>query len=477
MQDTMTEIKFECISCRQRILVDSHAAGMNTDCPTCGSSMTIPTSGGLNDRHYSATKRSREKHRVTSPMPRDTVAGRVSTADFELPELRVLRQNLVEASVETTRLERELSDAREQLAAARTETAKLRQQADASAADAEKLDIGLHHAQAELKSFQAERLTLRTELTELREKLRTSEDRFETTNIHLIEAQARLGEQEIAIGQVQRAHETQRAEGEQLRIERDALRENVSRLTGDLHTSQTAASALDAQLRALDTEFEAAKELLNEAQMERTVALREIQALTEGRAELLLQIEEAQARLAGLAKTEDRLQTAEHALAQGHESATALKHDLASATAEISELRRMLSEGRAGSELVEARDHLQAASAEREKLVVEASELRSSVLEREAAVRLSEERVSSLRQQLEQALRAADANSEVRLRRDNDVLRGIVARQNGDLQQKHAQLSRLMRARLALKIIYSVFALGLIAIGVCAVKFVPALRF
>jgi hypothetical protein len=36
---------------------------------------------------------------------------------------------------------------------------------------------------------------------------------------------------------------------------------------------------------------------------------------------------------------------------------------------------------------------------------------------------------------------------------------------------------RLRRAQFALRLVYAIFALGLIAVGVVAVKYVPALRF
>ncbi|HET6409378.1 MAG TPA: hypothetical protein VFG14_15935, partial [Chthoniobacteraceae bacterium] len=57
-----------------------------------------------------------------------------------------------------------------------------------------------------------------------------------------------------------------------------------------------------------------------------------------------------------------------------------------------------------------------------------------------------------------------------------EVLRGIIARQNAELEQKHVQLVRLKRARLGVQFAYLLFAIALAAIVIWAVKTVPKLN-
>src|SRR5687767_6328263 len=42
----MSELKFACPECKQRIAVEENAAGVPIDCPTCRSSLVIPTRPG-----------------------------------------------------------------------------------------------------------------------------------------------------------------------------------------------------------------------------------------------------------------------------------------------------------------------------------------------------------------------------------------------------------------------------------------------
>jgi len=468
---TTTEIKFECISCRQRILVHADAAGMHTDCPTCGSSVTVPQSGGLNDRHYTAPKRLREKRRGAGA-PREILAVREGGGAFDVPEINSLQQELMEASIETTRLEHELRDTRSQLAATRAEAAKSHQLQEAVSAEADKLHANARHTQAELKSFQTERLALKNELSSLREKLSAGDERLDATQLDLLDAQARLGDQEAELEQVRRAVDAARVEVEGLHSERAQLQAEAVGLLEERNTSQRTAAFVTSELRNLEVEFEAAKELLNEAQANRTTALRDIEALTEERTAMLLQLEESRAERAVLAQTQVNLNTVAGELETARRKIGALKEGARSASDELGELRRTISEDRAGRDFIEARAQLEAAQAEHAKVVEESREIRENLRNQECAAQATQNRLSGLQQQLKEALHFAEAGSEPRLRRDNDVLRGIVARQNSDLEEKHLHLVRLKRARLALKIIYSIFILGLIAVGVLAVKLV-----
>lgn len=476
----MTEIKFECSNCSQRLLVDSDAAGMATACPTCGSTVTIPKMGGLNDRDYAGPRRPRDSWRSGGEAAEEVGGWRGNAGDLPERETVAIRPEFIGESLEGAPPEMELGETREQLAAAKAEAARFRQQLEAAAAESEKLNANALHAQVESKSFQSERLALRNELAQLRQKQAAAEDRSSETGLELLDAQARIAEQDAEIDQAGRALEALRTEIDRLRIDR----EQTSRLIDDLSASRKETAAVMAQLQALDVDFSAARELLAEAHGDRTSALREIQALKEAQVALSDELADARARLSALAQTEAKLRTTEDELTHAREQiqasedrVKALNTSAGDSANEIATLRRHLSEAHTGRELLETCDRLAVVLAERETLATESRQLRDDLQKHATAARKTDEEMKSLRRQMEEAQRAAEANSEARLRRDNDVLRGIIARQNVELEQKHLQLVRLKRARLVLKLIYSFFALGLVAIGVLAVKFVPALRF
>src|SRR5688572_21519670 len=226
----MTEIKFECSQCRQRILVDSNAAGMATACPTCGSDVTVPKIGGVNDRDYAGPKRTHGR-RLGNGESAEKVRGREN-------------HGFVDGHANGA-VKIELDQTREQLAAARAE------------------------AEAENHSFQSERLALRNELAHVRQKHSAAESRLSETGLELLEAQARIAEQEAEIDQAARALEELRTEIDRLRIDR----EQTKRLVDDLSASRKETAAVLAQMQALEIDFAAARDLLAEAHRDRTSAL------------------------------------------------------------------------------------------------------------------------------------------------------------------------------------------------------------
>src|SRR5215204_1811820 len=125
----ITDIKFECSSCGQRMLVDAEAAGMHADCPSCGTAVTIPRVRALNDRDYAPVKPARKREGSRNA---PAVVGKNSSrrngseppASFTDPELSDLRQELLDASVQTSAIERELADARAEVDRLKSEVTK-----------------------------------------------------------------------------------------------------------------------------------------------------------------------------------------------------------------------------------------------------------------------------------------------------------------------------------------------------------------
>jgi len=418
--DTHTEIKFECGECGQRILVDAAAGGMNLNCPSCRAAVLVPKS----EVNFAA-KPHRDAPRRTSGATPKRAKSDAADRTFADPEISLLRQELVDASTQITHAERELEDLRAQLAAARVE--------------AEKFQASGHSAQAEIKS---ERVALRNEVTQLKQKL-----------------------------------ELVRAEADQAQAESNSL-------TEELAVWQNETATVRQQLRDREIEFAEVCTGLAESQAERTATLRENQALADEHARLEAELSAVRASLTAALRDGEQLQavtqelTAERALlAAANDQRKALGLEAEKLKAEAAELRRSVSESASGKALLETRDQLAAVELERDRLAGEVRQLREDARQYDTVAEELTAQLKTLRRDLDESQRAAEAQSESRLQQDNAVLRGIVERQNAELEQKHALIVKFKRARFGLRLVYAVFALALIAIGVIAVKYVPALRF
>ena len=123
------EIKFECSQCGQSIAVDSSAAGLHADCPTCQHPLVIPSLSSLHDRSYGEAA----AH----------AGGRTAFAEeaAEVPaaEVQELRDELAEA-------QRRGDEAEGAVAAAARENARLQQQLKKAREEGERqAEIGRAH--------------------------------------------------------------------------------------------------------------------------------------------------------------------------------------------------------------------------------------------------------------------------------------------------------------------------------------------
>jgi chromosome segregation ATPase len=382
------------------MLVEAEAAGMAIDCPYCATSVTIPTLGAIHDRAYSAPAAPPREGRRTTPAPRGEASVR---DDFLDPELATLRQELIEASVQSTRLEGELADAR-------AATEKLR---------------------GELKT---------------------------------------AGKEQRALAKKLAACEAQLAEGQTALA---ALRTENHTLTARLAALELEREKLATDLRAREVELAAERDSHATTQSDRLAAARELETLKTRTARLETDLASARADLAAAEKTQANLATAERELSAARGRITQLESDLAQARAETASLQRSLAENSAGQELLAARAALTATGQERDSLKAQAGQLTADLAAAEAARRERDEQIRALRADLDEARRRAEATGEVRLRQDNEVLRGIIARQNAELEQRHIQIVRLKRARFGVRLAYAGFALALLGLAAWAVKVVP----
>lgn len=131
-----------------------------------------------------------------------------------------------------------------------------------------------------------------------------------------------------------------------------------------------------------------------------------------------------------------------------------LRRDFA-ASADAQECNRL----RARAEAADEKRRLQ--TRELEDLRVETAALRKELQE-------SHERCMAAEQR-------ADQLSVAKVQSDNEVLRALLARQNTELENCYRELKRFRRSELGLRLVYALFALGLLGIAAFAVQVLPGL--
>ncbi len=409
---------------------------MKTSCPTCEEPLVVPQLASLHDRSYGGDV-AEDPLRSAFPAVEETVPA---------SEAQDLRDELAEAQ----RLVAEQAGA---LAATRKESARLQQQLEKATAECAEQTANATAVLVEAQRLQAERQQLRSELAD-------SQQRAATAEAHLGEARARV-EQLVA--------------GLEL-VEKDRLEWGVA-----LRQTKENASATEAQLAARETELREARDQLAASENALASAREEAAALAGQRGELQRQIEAAQPQLQEAAATRAALATAEEKLAAAHLALTttqterdALSAECVALRREVKVLRLDLSEIHTGRELLALRDSFQALETEHRGTVATLARAEAELQALTNSEQKLRAEVTEARERTAAAERRAEAASDSSLQSDNGVLRGIINRQNIVLEERFVELRRLKRARLALRIVYALIALGLLAFVVLTFDDLPA---
>lgn len=319
---------------------------------------------------------------------------------------------------------------------ARQEIARLHASWKRAADECERMTASATHAQAEIKSFHSDRQQLKADLSQARHRTAAAGTQVAELTARLArvdEENAGLREQlDFAGVSLERlaAMETQLGVRERELARRHA--ENVEVLQA-LAATQAELAALSAQTARLRAEFETAQQLLNDAaQLEQQFAAEA--------AGLRAQVASAGAENHALLEARDQWQ------------------------AQAGALRRDLTVSDSGRELLELRGRAQELIDEKTRLAEALATATGEARARLAAHRTLQEELLETRRLRAEAEGRATQNSEAQLLKDNDVLRGIVARQNTTLGVHYVEVRRLRRARIALRILYLSFALGLLGL-------------
>lgn len=423
------EIKFECSQCGQSLSVDPSGAGMTTSCPTCESPVIVPQPRSLDDRHYGASAPVAHSRPTFQPDATDELGE-------EVADLRRRNQEL------------ELG-----LTASGNESARLQQQIKELVAENERQTASAVAAQAEALSLRVDRQQIGSEFAAGQQQAERAEAQLRAARekISQIEAELAAGEENRA--QWAEAYAQMTARGEALEAQLASRESELAQTHAELAVGAQALAAACAQMAG----DEAAAAILR----------RQLDTAEAGLAD-------AVSTRAALAATQQNLAAAQRTLEKSEADRQSLASRCAGLRADADMLRHDLSEIHDGRELLGLRDRFKALTTDHERATgtlarteIEAKTLAAS--EQQLRAELAETRTRA-----ERAERRAEAAAESALSKDNEVLRGIIARQNAVQEERYAELLRLRRARLGLRILYAIVGLALIGLAAFAIEYLPA---
>jgi chromosome segregation ATPase len=250
----------------------------------------------------------------------------------------------------------------------------------------------------------------------------------------------------------------------------------------DLGVAQARTNAITAELAARQLELDALRHELIEREAARASAQAEVTTLQEEHAILRADLETLRTNVAAqhqlqqrLAQTESELLKTMEQVAAAENARSALQQRFDALAQDAAALRADLTDTASGRDLVRLRDQVTALEEERQRLRFANVELAGDFERIKSESTAASDLVRTLRQRLGDAEKRADALSDERLKQDNLALRGIITRQNGELERRHLELHRLKRARLVLRILYALVVLGIVLLALAAVQILPTL--
>lgn len=408
------DIKFACLQCGQRIVVDKSAAGLSGTCPICEGPVTVPRLNSISE-HPSDGEIETHDHR---------------RGPFADPGLEATREELFATSVELGQLQRELDGAKSEIERQRSLFKK-------AVEECERITASATHAQAEIKSFQADRQQLKGDLSQVKQRALTAE--------------TQVAELAVSLGAAQEA-----STALQQRMDEDAALSQAR-----LAATETQLDVRERELVALREESSTILQSLAGAQAELAASGFEVKGLRG-------QLGVSDALLQESARTQERLLHAKEELQAGFDKAAIKAQRVRQERDELNErvevLQRDLVETDGGRELLDLRNRLDDLMADRAQIADTLAEKRTEVkvlTVTEQTLRAELEEMGRLR---EEAERRATENSELQLNKDNEVLRGIVARQNTTMGVYFSEVRRLRRERFGLRLVYWLFGLAFLVL-------------
>lgn len=309
-----------------------------------------------------------------------------------------------------------------------------------------------------------------------------------TLSTNLLEQELAEAEQELAsLRELLAAPkpEPMRSETEYLQLQAEWCRANEERLLlhTSLITSQQQLAATETLLTLRERDLEELRTRLARTESESTSAHAEAAALQGEVSALRSDLAKKQAALReakSLARTLDaaqaQLSRAQDELRRSEMTRDSLAADCRRLQGEAVSLQRDLHASTKGREFVKLRDAAARADTERASMAATLAATQAEMERLEIRERERCTEVERLHRERREADRRAGnaAETESRVHRANEVLRGILARQTIELEARYRDLLRFRRSQLGLKMLQLIFAITVAGVIGLALKVLPA---
>ena len=441
------DIKFECSRCGQSLAIEKSGAGLTANCPICEHPLTVPTASARRFGEHSRRQESGFSQTVANVLVSPAIQPSLSEgarSPFAEPDAEEMRNDLINSAMENGQLEGELQEAKEKIARLQ---AHLRKTLD----DCERLTANSTHAQAEIKSFQGDRQQMKAELAQNRQRITVWE--------------AQTAENRAKISELASALATATGENSALRqeMEQQASGHRDYQVSMENHVA-----AREETLSATTARTEEVIQALAGAEEEVLSWQKKEEALRGELETVRTQLEQAAGVRSELAAVVGKLQEEKERAGSAETQSASLQSACDGFKKEIEDLRRSLADTTTGRELLELRERF-------DVLEKEHRNVSATLAEREASIKTlsaSGEKLSwdlkKTRSLYEDAERRAEEASEGKLIKDNDVLRGIIERQNLVLTENGRELRGLRRGQYALRLSYVIFSTILLVMVIFA---------
>lgn len=362
------------------------------------------------------------------------------------PDAHEMQRDLVKSAMENGQLEGDLHEAREKIGRLQ---AHLRKALD----ECERLTANSTHAQAEIKSFQTDRQQMKAELAQCRQRIAVWEAQSSENRGKISELASSLATANSENALLQKEMERQASE----------LRDYQANMENHVASREAALTLATARTAEVIQALAAAEQEI--------LALRHSGEKSRGDLETAhAKLEEAAAIRPQLAATEEKLRSEKERAGSAESQCASLQADSDRMKKEIEELKRDLNDTTAGRELLELRDRFDALEKDHRRAT-------TTLADREASIKTLSDSGEKLSVELKKtrslyadAERRAEEASEGKLLKDNDVLRGIIERQNVVLTENGRELRVLRRGRFALRLAYVFFSIVLLMLVMFALN-------
>jgi chromosome segregation ATPase len=437
------DIKFECSQCGQSLAVESSAAGVTANCPICEHPITVPAASV---KMFGENSRTKDAAAVLANPAVQPALPESSRAAYAEPGAGEMREDLLDSAMENGQLEGDLHEAKGKIARLQ---AHLRKTLD----ECERLTANSLHAQAENKSFQADRQQLKTDLAQSRQRIAVWEAQS-------VENRGKMAEMSSALATANSENATLRQEMEQQASEHRDYQAGMER---HVASREEALSSTTARTEEVIQALASAEEEVVTLQKTEETLRGELQTAH-------AQLEEAAGIRSQLAGVEEELRRETERTGSAETQCVALQSACDGFKKEIEDLRRNLEDTTAGRELLELRGRFDALEKEHNRAT-------AALAEREAKIKTLSDSGDQLSVELKRtrslyadAERRAEEASEGKLLKDNDVLRGIIERQNVVLTESGRELRILRRGKFALRLSYVFFSTVLLILVIFALS-------